>query len=234
MSRKVSAVVLAAGRGVRFGADRNKAFVELKGRTLLQHSLERLRASECVDELIVVLSEADLVTFGDQVRADLAGHANARIVTGGARRQDSARAGYEASDPEADIVLVHDSVRPLVPPPLVRALVEAAEEHGAAAPALPATDSVKEGAEGYLVRSIPRSIVHLTQTPQAFGRSVYGRMCRAVEEAGRDVTDDAEMAEVAGVRVRIVPGHRVNLKVTTPEDLLLAECLLDRLASNAS
>jgi len=231
MDSNATAIVLAAGRGERIGGDVAKPFLEIGGRTLLAHSIDRLRSSEVVREIVVVVSRPIQEWLGPNWEDRLKEEGADRTVLGGARRQDSSFAGFEAADENSEIILVHDAVRPFVSPALVRKVAEAAAEYGAAVPAMPAVDSVKEGVGGFLVRSIPRALVYLTQTPQGFRRSLMARMFKEVAAADIDVSDDAEMAEIAGIKVKIVPGERLNLKVTEPEDVTVARILHRELES---
>jgi 2-C-methyl-D-erythritol 4-phosphate cytidylyltransferase len=224
MGVQVSAVVLAAGQGIRFGSGEVKVLARLAGRTLLEHALDRLQASGVVDELVVVLprQEVDRGRVAEEV--GLAGAA--RFVPGGARRQDSAAAGFAATSPGAGIILVHDAARPLASPTLVQRVVAAAREHGAAAPACLAVDSVKEGEDGFVMRSLPRHRIYLTQTPQGFQRELLQRMYDTAREQALEVTDEAQLAETIGLRVALVAGDRSNLKITTREDLAMAAGIL--------
>lgn len=143
------------------------------------------------------------------------------IVPGGARRQDSVRAGLDALG-ACDYVAVHDGARPLVTPQLIADAVAASRETGASCLAIPVPDTVKEVADGAIVRTLDRSKLMLAQTPQAFR---YDLLVKAHGQA-TNATDDASMVEALGVHVRVVPGSPRNIKVTTVDDLALAQALL--------
>lgn len=205
------------------GAD--KLFAPLAGRPLLAHSLDAFQRCPAVERIVLVLSEGNrrqgeaLVEGGGFSKVEA-------ICLGGERRQDSVRAGLSTLEGlgPPDWVVVHDGARPLVTPALIEAGLAAACETGAAACAVPVQDTVKEVDERGLVRrTLDRERLWLVQTPQVFR---YDMLREAHERARADATDDAWLVEALGQRVRLYMGSRRNLKVTTPEDLALAEALL--------
>ena len=222
---RVAAIIVAGGRGERFGSDRPKQFLEVRGLSLLQRSVDAFLASPHVDEVIVVLPPDfverphDVLLFDDR---------RVRIVAGGARRQDSVAAGYDAVTSECEVVLVHDAARPFVTDELIGRAVDAAGTHGAAIVALPARDTIKRGVawDGAMriAETLPRESIHLAQTPQAFRRDVLGRAV-ALGRAGTEATDEAALAEAAGVPVVLVEGDPHNIKITTPADMPVASAI---------
>lgn len=190
------------------------------------HAVRALAAADTVDDVVVVAGAEDC----DEVAAAIAaaGLAVGRVCAGGASRQDSVARGLEACPPGTTMVAVHDAARPLVTPALVDATVRAlAGPWAATAPGLPVVDTLKlvDPAQGdRVVRTVDRRHLWAVQTPQVFAlrtlRQVHAR------SAGAAVTDDLALVEAAGGRVRLVPGERTNLKVTYPEDLVVAEALL--------
>jgi 2-C-methyl-D-erythritol 4-phosphate cytidylyltransferase/2-C-methyl-D-erythritol 2,4-cyclodiphosphate synthase len=220
----VSAIIAAGGRGVRLGGTQPKQFLSLGGRTILQRSVDALLSSDDIAELVVALPP-DLVK---NVPEYLRGRSKPiAIVEGGARRQDSVANAFKIVSGRADIVVIHDAARPFVTADVVRRTVDAAAEHGAAIAAIPATDTVKRSGAGGLIReTIPRAEIFLAQTPQAFRTSV---LRDALAQAGSqfDATDEAALAEQAGHPVRLVEGDPRNLKITTTDDLMMAERLVD-------
>lgn len=215
----VSAVVVAGGRGVRAGGSTPKQFLDLGGRSVLQHSVAAMASHPDVREVVVVLPEASLAEaaalIGD-VRVPC------RCVVGGARRQDSVRAGFDATDAQADVVLVHDAARPFVPPAVIDRVIAAAATTGASVPCVPVADTVKraeirEGV-GVVLKTVPRESLWLAQTPQGFRRDVLARA--VADGAGAiEATDEARLVELAGGTVAIVDGDRRNTKLTTAEDI---------------
>ena len=217
------AIVVAAGAGVRMGAEVPKALMPLAGRPMLAWSLDALRASPRVGAVVVV-APAGL----EREIAAVAGP-GATVVPGGASRGASVREGLRAAPADAAVVLVHDAARPLVSAALVEAVLDGVEGADGAIAAAPAADTLKRAGEGLVIEgTVPRQGLWAAQTPQAF-RALALR--DAVEAAAADgsldaATDCASMVEARGGRVRLVESRRPNLKVTTPADAALAEALL--------
>ncbi len=230
----IAAIVPAAGAGVRMEAAQPKQFLPLGGRPLLVHTLERLSASPLLETVVVVVP-ADWVA---KVRAELVepyGLAKVgAIVAGGGERQDSVAAGLESLPSEAELVVVHDGVRPFVTQAMVAAVVEAARSVGAAAAAIPVADTVKRVADGAVVETISRDGLFRLQTPQAFRREVLAEAIGRARSDGVVATDDSTLVERLGLPVRVVAGAEFNLKVTTAEDWSLAEEILKSLERSES
>lgn len=222
---RVTVIIVAGGRGERLRAGTPKQFLEVAGRSLLQRSLDAMLAASEIDEAIVVVPESFRDDIGTRLDFD---PERVTIATGGVRRQDSVAAGFDLVPGATDVVLVHDAARPFVTGDLIGRVIEAAATHGAAIAALPARDTVKRGSEWHgavrVVETIPRETVHLAQTPQGFRRDVLADAV-ALGRAGREATDEAALAEAAGHPVVLVAGDVHNIKVTTPEDLLVAEAI---------
>lgn len=217
----VAAVIVAAGRGARMGAYRAKALLPVAGEPMLARAVGALASRPRVGPVVVV------VAHPEEARAAL-GPAAARVtlVRGGAERQESVRRGLRAL-PEADIVLVHDAARPLVPAALVDAVIDAALEHGAAVPAIPPTDTVKRiGDDGAVAETLPRDRLRLAQTPQGFRSDLLLAAHARAEKDGFLGTDDASLVERIGGRVVLIEGSARNIKITTAIDLMHAEALL--------
>ncbi len=219
---RISGVVLAAGRGERFGGSENKVWQEVAGRPLLFHALSSLWKSDLLDELVVVVRPGD-----EGPLEQLAEHWEVpfTVAAGGRRRQDSALAGVKAAT--GDYVLVHDGARPVVGNRTIRRVLEAAQLHGAAVPVVPVVDTLRYcDQEGYLRPGGPDrgGLVHI-QTPQAFRRAL---LLEAYAAAGDEqLTDDAAALLTQGRSVVAVPGDVSNVKVTRRADLELVGRLLD-------
>ena len=195
------------------GAD--KLFSEVAGWPLLAHAIAPFQQSSSINAIILVMAPLNLKRGRELVERYGFTKATA-LLKGGERRQDSVRLGLEALG-ECDYVAVHDGARPLVTSELIERGREAARETGAAAPAVPIADTVKEaGPDRVVVRTVERSRLWAVQTPQVFR---YELLVRAHREVTEDVTDDAAMVEALGGRVRLFEGDRRNVKVTTVEDL---------------
>jgi 2-C-methyl-D-erythritol 4-phosphate cytidylyltransferase/2-C-methyl-D-erythritol 2,4-cyclodiphosphate synthase len=216
----ISAIIAAGGRGARFGAAGPKQLLALGGEPILKRSVDAFLRCDIIADVTVALP-ADLVAAPPEYLRGAGDRL--RIVEGGARRQDSVARAFAAVRQVADIVVIHDAARPLVSAALIRRTVTAAAGAGAAIAALPALDTVKRSGGGRLIaETLPREQIYLAQTPQAFRVDVLA----AALALGGDATDEAMLAEQAGYPVQLVDGERRNVKITTPDDLDLAERLL--------
>jgi 2-C-methyl-D-erythritol 4-phosphate cytidylyltransferase len=218
------AILVAAGRGERMGAPRPKAFLDLAGQPLLLRTALAFDAAAAVGAIVVVVPAG----LEDEARRMLACVGKLRAVTpGGARRQDSVIEGLRhVPDGFGGVILVHDAARPFVDATLIRDVVAAAREHGAALPVLPLVDTVKRVRDGSVVETLDRDELAAAQTPQGFRFDVLGR---AYQEAFRDgvvLTDEAMAVERIGERVVAVAGSSANVKLTTPADWTWAEGVL--------
>jgi 2-C-methyl-D-erythritol 4-phosphate cytidylyltransferase len=222
--RRVSLVIPAAGQGTRFGGVVAKQLLPLKGRAVLLRSLDAFAGQ--VDEAIIAVS----AQLRPEVEALLAGTTlpfPVRLAAGGATRQDSVSAGVHASDPASELVLVHDAVRPLVPPACIAACIAALSDHVAALVAVPCTATVKRAdAGGRVLATVPRDDLWLAQTPQGFRRAEGLAAFARAAAGGWSCSDDAQVLERAGYDVALVPGDARNLKLTTPDDWAVAEALI--------
>ena len=219
-------VLVGAGEGRRMQGSGPKLFLELDGRSLLDHAATPFLTHEVVRDLVAVVPES-LLPLASQILADLARphRVNARAVAGGATRQDSVRIGLAALPPESPYVAVHDVARPFVTSELIWRVLEAAEASGAAIPAIPVRDTVKEVEDGRVLRTLVRQKLWAAQTPQIFARAILAR----AHEQGRhrgDATDDASLVEALGAPVTVVPGEPTNMKITEPSDLIAAQAFL--------
>ncbi len=218
----VAAIIVAAGSGARMGGP-DKLFVPLAGRPLLAHTLAAFQCCPAVERIALALSPANLGPGRDLV-SDHAFDKVSAFCAGGPRRQDSVRLGLDALGP-CDFVVVHDGARPLVTPDLIQRGLNAAKETGAALAAIPLADTLKEaGPDGLVLRTLDRTRLWAVQTPQVFR---YDLLLRAHREVTADVTDDAAMLEALGLPVKLYVGSPYNIKVTTAEDLRLAEALVE-------
>jgi 2-C-methyl-D-erythritol 4-phosphate cytidylyltransferase / 2-C-methyl-D-erythritol 2,4-cyclodiphosphate synthase len=214
----VSAILAAGGRGLRLGHSRPKQLLEVAGRPILERSVSLLHDHPDVSEVIVALPQELVDEPPDYL---LSTTKPLRIVPGGERRQDSVAAAFRLVSEEADVVLVHDAARPFASANLVARTIAAAAGSGAALAAVGARDTVKEVHEHVVRATLDRRTIYLAQTPQAFRRDVL----RDALAIGEDATDEAALAERAGHAVTIVDGEASNIKITTPEDLAIAEAI---------
>jgi 2-C-methyl-D-erythritol 4-phosphate cytidylyltransferase len=222
----IAALIVAGGRGIRFGRDVPKQFLPVGGQPVLLHSVEIFERMPEFNQVWLVLP-AEWVAEFDR-RYDLSVYSKiAGRVAGGARRQDSVAAGLKAMPPVTEIVAIHDAVRPFAAPEAIREAIARARRMGAAILAAPAVDTPKRcDRQGRVIETIPRDQLWLAQTPQVFR---CGLIRRAYEKAladGVEVTDDAAAVERLGEPVEVVQSPRPNPKITSPEDLRFAKWLL--------
>jgi 2-C-methyl-D-erythritol 4-phosphate cytidylyltransferase len=222
------ALIVAGGSGQRMHSDQRKQYLDLDGMPILCRTLAVFTAADLIDRIVLVVPEADRALCRDDLvpRAGLAGPVD--IVPGGPTRQASVYNGLAAMDADDDdLVVIHDAVRPFLEPAELEACIRTAGETGACILALRAFDTVKKADSGHrIAATVDRESIWLAQTPQAFR---YGLIRAAHTLARRNKvsgTDDAALVEMTGYPVHILPGSRFNIKITTPEDLALAQAIL--------
>ena len=222
----VSVIFPAAGAGRRMKADRNKVLLELSGVPILLRTLRRFSAVPAVAELIVVVAK-DEIAFVEGMLEKAQGLKPWRVVQGGAERQYSIANGMAHLAADADIVLVHDAARPLIRRETIEELIRVVRAEGAGIVAVPEKNTIKIAAEdGTVAATPPRQTLWQVQTPQGFRKEILIEANRRAEADGFLGTDDASLVERIGVPVRIVHGEYSNIKVTTPEDMVVAEAIL--------
>jgi 2-C-methyl-D-erythritol 4-phosphate cytidylyltransferase len=228
-----AAILLAAGRSERMRAGgpgvplERKPFLAIEGRTVLEHAGDAFRRARRVDAVVLVVHAEDLARARALASSSPALSKVAAVVEGGARRTDSVRRGLAAVPGDGGLVAVHDVARPLVEPELIGAVIGAAAARGAALAATPVTDTIKTSVDGRSAEStLDRTVLWAAQTPQVFRR---GQLERLLEEAARDgfvPTDDGALYERYVGPIPMVEGDRWNLKLTTPDDLVVLAALL--------
>lgn len=227
MGNRTVAVVPAAGRGARMGSHIPKQFLSLGGVPILVHSLRVLEAVPAVEHVILAVPEADREYCLREIVARYQFTKVTKVVAGGEHRQDSVRHGVQEVGEEADLVLVHDAVRPLITADLVERVIRRAGEVGAAIVAIPMRDTVKQiGPEGMIEVTVDRGQLWLAQTPQVFRTKVLREAHRKAHLENFHATDDAQLLEWLGHPVAVVDGSEENIKVTRPEDLAIGEAIL--------
>ena len=224
----VTAVVPAAGAGIRFGGAVRKQFIELNGLPVLSYTLRALAASNALSAIIVVTPPGEESKGREALElADV--NLETEVVAGGQTRQDSVYNGLQRAKADTDLVLIHDGVRPFVSRDVVLAVIGAAREAGAAVAAVPVVDTIKRvDADGCVVETLPRGQLWSIQTPQVVRYALLMRAHQAVREQGIIATDDAALVERIGGTVKVVRGSYENLKITSEEDLPLADLILRR------
>jgi 2-C-methyl-D-erythritol 4-phosphate cytidylyltransferase len=224
----VVAVLLCAGKGARLGAGVAKALTLLAGRPLFAWSLEALERATAVDRTVVVGPVARLREM--TAAAGLAPRKVAAWTEGGRERQDSVARGLRALPEDCAYVAIHDSARALVAPELIDRVIADALQHGAAIAALPLADTLKRAQLETIETTVPRQGLWCAQTPQVFRREWIDEAHAA---AGPRATDDAALVEALGRRVHLTTGDPLNFKITTPQELMLAEAWLTRTSARA-
>ena len=219
------AIIAAAGTGTRMQSDRAKQMIELGGAPLLLHTLSRFEECEAVHEVVLVV-QPDLTS---ETLAAISRHGLTkikRVVAGGAERQDSVYRGLQVISPDRhDIIVVHDAARPFVRPEEISAVIEKARSTGAAVMAVPAVDTIKQVKAARVQRTLDRRRVYHAQTPQAFQFSIIREAYEKAFAQGIAATDDSRLVERLGHRVSIVEGSPLNIKITRPFDLRIAELI---------
>jgi len=221
---RVAAVIAAAGRSARMGQGTPKVLLSLHQVPVIVRSILPFHHASVVEDIVVVATEASIERVRELVAKYGLGKVSA-VVAGGLKRQQSVALGLQALG-RCDVVLVHDGARPLVTAEIIERVVEAAVEHGAAVPAVPVRDTIKRVDGGRVLETLNRDELRAVQTPQGFRYDLLVQAHERAREEGFYGTDDATLVERLGHPVAVVPGSPENLKITTPEDLLLAEALL--------
>lgn len=222
-TRPKYALIVAGGSGARMGTATPKQFLDLSGKPVLYYSIRAFAEALTGVKIILVLPQLQLER-GRELLRDFPEAAAVQIVAGGDTRYASVAAGL-SEVPTGAIVLVHDAARPLVTPDLIRRCYESARLNGSAVPVVPVADSIRE-VSGYNSRAIARESLRIVQTPQAFESTTLKSAFRQPYLPA--FTDEASVVEWTGTRVHLVEGSRTNLKITTADDLFIAEALLTR------
>jgi 2-C-methyl-D-erythritol 4-phosphate cytidylyltransferase len=225
---KTGAIITAAGAGIRMGGDQAKQFMDLDSKPLLAVTLERFEHSPDIEGIVLVVPYDRVDFCREAIVERYKLRKVVHVLAGGKRRQDSVRLGLEGTEGRYPLVLIHDGVRPLVPPDLISRIVKALSQYRAVIPALAAKETIKEADHtGLVLKTHDRSTLWLVQTPQAFRyEDILQAHRRAHEEKWEEMTDDALMMERMGVAVNIIEGAEENIKITTPRDLALARFLI--------
>lgn len=224
---KVAAIVAAAGKGQRLKAKAHKPFVILGKDPILAHALKGLDSSSHVDEIILVVHQADLGKAKSLLKKYGLKKIK-KIVVGGRRRMDSVKNGLAEVSEETGYVMVHDGCRPFIDNKVISSVIEAAEIFGAAITAVAVKPTIKEVEKGNFVAStLNRQQLVDVQTPQAFKKDIIVRAYAKAFEDAVEATDDAALVERLGLKVKVVEGSNKNIKITTAEDLKYAKALIE-------
>lgn len=223
-----SVIIPAAGSGERMGAGIQKQFLSLHGKPILIHTLERFQACSAVNEIVLAVQPSGLQQV-EFLIAEFHITKVTKIVEGGRRRQDSVSNALAYVNPEAEIIIVHDAVRPFIGQKLILESIEKAQKYSAAVVAVRVKDTIKVGnEEGLIERTFDRSVLWSAQTPQTFKRHVLLDAYAKANRDNIDSTDDASLVELLNIHPAIVVGSFDNIKITTPDDLDVANLLARR------
>lgn len=226
------AIVVAAGSGTRLGGNRPKQFLDLGGIPIIIHALRQFERCPDINEIVTVLPAEETAGFSSQAK-EFGLRKLIRVVAGGETRAQSVRRGLAAVS-EAEIVAVHDGVRPFVTPEEIGCVVQAAKKSGAAVLVAPVADTIKEVEGNRIVRTVTRQKLRRALTPQCFRFEILKRAYEALDQAeaaGVEVTDESFLVERLGVEIVAVEGSARNIKITQEEDLVLAEAILKSVVS---
>ena len=215
------AIILGAGNGTRMKSEKSKLLLEIGSKTVIERSVEAFLSVSDIDEIIVVARAQDIDIYSELLTDE-----RISFVIGGATRQQSVKNAVETVD-DAHLIVIHDGARPLIKCEDIEKTIRAAEEFSAAAVGVYVKDTIKIVDKQGFVESTPdRSTLFAVQTPQIFDFDLYKNAMQKADEQGLDFTDDCQLVELCGGKVKMVEGSYSNIKITTPDDIALAENLL--------
>lgn len=215
------AIILGAGNGTRMKSEKSKLLLEIGSKTVIERSVEAFLSVSDIDEIIVVARAQDIDIYSELLTDE-----RISFVIGGATRQQSVKNAVETVD-DAHLIVIHDGARPLIKCEDIEKTIRAAEEFSAAAVGVFVKDTIKIVDKQGFVESTPeRSTLFAVQTPQIFDFDLYKNAMQKADEQGLDFTDDCQLVELCGGKVKMVEGSYSNIKITTPDDIALAENLL--------
>lgn len=227
-TRRNIAVIVASGTGKRMESKLPKQFIEIGGKPVLAHTIDRFDRCSIIDEIILVVPD-DYLAYASRAIVDRYSYKKIKKITaGGETRQESVLAGLSACPRITDDVAIHDGVRPFVRSSLIEELFIKVKETKAVIPAIRAKDTVKYVEASVILKTLPRENIYLAQTPQVFCYKDIFDIHKKAAEAEFEASDDAMLAEQYNMKVMIVPGYYDNIKIAHPEDLILAEGILKK------
>jgi len=222
----VSAIIPAAGKGLRFGGKTNKQFLKINEKPILYYSIRQFEISSLINEIILVVPE-DWLSEIPQLLQKFQFKKLSKIISGGNERFNSVLNGLHVVDPKSNMIAIHDGVRPLVSTKLIDSTIIACIQHQAVTAAVPITDTVKVVQGGVIKSTLDRSLLWAIQTPQVFHYDLLMRAFQKKGEISSKITDDAMLIEHLGHTVKVVEGDYRNIKITSPGDLDLVRFYLD-------
>ncbi len=228
------AIILAGGAGKRMGAPTNKQFLLLDNKPIIVHTLEVFEECRAIDGIYLVVNQKDLSIFQEEILETYRFPKLMKLVIGGRLRQDSVRNGLEAIDNSCNTVVIHDGARPFLTPSFVEKGISLMEMFDAIIPAVPVKDTIKViSKEGFVVKTLERDSLWHIQTPQLFKFDLILKAYREGMARKLYGYDDATFLESLGTRIKVIEGSPYNIKITTPEDLVIAQGMLSRFKGEA-
>lgn len=222
-----SVVIVSAGKGTRMESRVNKVYLNLEGKKIIERTLQEFEDCDTVDEIILVVNQRDMIYCETEIVGKNSYSKLKEIVAGGEKRQDSVYNGLKKISALAEVVLIHDGARPLVTMDIMERSILDAYKYGAITVGVPVKDTIKVvEKDGVVAETLERNKLWNIQTPQGFRREIIEEAYEKAITSGFEATDDAMIAEMAGYKVKIVHGSYENIKITTPEDMAIAEAIL--------
>ena len=225
----VSAIIVAAGKGIRMDDRVRKQYLLLDDRPVISHTIAVFDKCNIIDKIYLVVPEEDFVFCNENILNQQNFQKKVSLVAGGAKRQDSVYNGLLAIDNIIDdsIVVIHDGVRPFISSEQLSECITCATDYDACIFGIPAYDTLKRvNSSGFIENTIERNTIWLAQTPQAFKYNLIRRAHENAIHTGINGTDDAMLVELIGIKVKVIRGSRCNIKITTKEDLLVARAMI--------
>jgi 2-C-methyl-D-erythritol 4-phosphate cytidylyltransferase len=223
----ITALIVAAGKGLRMQSEVPKQYLLLAAEPILSRTLRVFDQCEAIDAICLVVAESDLAFCRQEILPSAGLGKAITLVAGGVERHHSVYNGLQAMEAGTEIVVIHDGVRPFIDPAQIRASIDGARRFGACILAIPARDTLKRAdSSNLIIDTLDRETVWLAQTPQAFQYSLIRQAHESASRAGYRSTDDAVLVERMGKPVKIIEGSPLNIKITSPEDFKLASAIL--------
>lgn len=223
----VSAIIVAGGRGSRMGRQINKQFIKIGNREMLARTIEVFQDIDEIDQIIVVCASDEIYYCRKNIIEKYGFSKTVKVVPGGESRQESVFNGLSSCSLNSDIVVIHDGARPFATNEIIKESIKCAREYGACTAAVPVKDTIKRvGEDKYSLETPAREGLYAVQTPQAFKYDLIMEAHRQARDKKLSATDDTALVENMGIRVKIIDGSSINIKITTEEDLIFAEAIL--------
>lgn len=223
----IGVVIPAAGQGSRMNSQTNKQYLSLAGRPVLAHTITLFSDNPQVKEIVVVVRQEEIKYCREKLIKKYFNNKNIRIIAGGETRRESVFAGLRVFSPAINYVIIHDGARPVLPVSIVKKVMLAVRENDAVSVGVKPKNTIKRvDKKGYVIETLDRGELISIQTPQAFARELIMKAHQEIDSEMK-ITDDAALVEVLGYQVKIINGSEENIKITTPEDMFIAESILE-------